>query len=170
MTAEPTQALATGPLGMRLLGFERLPEETPPTGHELTYVLVALWQRDLVLMVRERVRDCWELPGGGIDPGETPRQAAVRELREESGQQLPAADLRFEGFARTALPNRQTRYGALYTAEAAEPQAVTFTANDEIAAVHWWNRTEPLPGGRLQTVDSYLIDLIRPAGGPPTAA
>ena len=27
----------------------------------------------------------WELPMGGADPGETPQQAAVRELREETG-------------------------------------------------------------------------------------
>lgn len=27
----------------------------------------------------------WQMPQGGIDPGETPRQAALRELSEETG-------------------------------------------------------------------------------------
>jgi len=27
----------------------------------------------------------WQMPQGGIDPGETPREAALRELREETG-------------------------------------------------------------------------------------
>src|SRR5260370_38905254 len=27
----------------------------------------------------------WQMPQGGIDPGETPRQAAMRELKEEGG-------------------------------------------------------------------------------------
>jgi putative (di)nucleoside polyphosphate hydrolase len=27
----------------------------------------------------------WQMPQGGIDPGETPREAAIRELREETG-------------------------------------------------------------------------------------
>lgn len=30
----------------------------------------------------------WDLPKGGIDPGETPLEAAVRETREESGLRL----------------------------------------------------------------------------------
>jgi 8-oxo-dGTP pyrophosphatase MutT (NUDIX family) len=37
-----------------------------------------------ILLVRSR-RGLWTIPGGRIDRGETPEQAAVRELREEAG-------------------------------------------------------------------------------------
>ena len=158
MTAN-AEALATGPLGMRLLAFERLPERTPPTGHELTYVLLAVRSGGLLLLVRERVRDCWELPGGGIDPGESTRQAAVRELAEETGLHLPPEALRFAGYARTALPQRSIRYGALFTAEVAEADRGVFAPTEEIAATCWWNGSDPLPGGQLQTVDTYLAEL-----------
>ena len=45
---------------------------------------------DRVLLIHARDPDdlaseWWELPGGGIDPGETPQEAASRELAEETG-------------------------------------------------------------------------------------
>ncbi|XDA97836.1 RNA pyrophosphohydrolase [Sulfitobacter sp. LCG007] len=37
---------------------------------------------------RDRDQDAWQMPQGGVDPGEAPRSAALRELREETG--IPA--------------------------------------------------------------------------------
>lgn len=40
---------------------------------------------DVVLIEQPDLRDLWVLPGGGIDPGEDPETAALRELWEETG-------------------------------------------------------------------------------------
>ena len=32
--------------------------------------------------------NCWDIPGGMLDPGETPEQCVVREMREEIGKSI----------------------------------------------------------------------------------
>lgn len=49
------------------------------------YVVVLSEYRGLWLLSRHRDRVTWETQGGHIEPGETPLEAAGRELYEESG-------------------------------------------------------------------------------------
>lgn len=44
-----------------------------------------VFRDDRLLMVRERSDGRWSLPGGWADPGESPAENVVREIREESG-------------------------------------------------------------------------------------
>jgi 8-oxo-dGTP diphosphatase len=56
----------------------------------LFVVAAALVDRDNRVLIAQRpegksLAGLWEFPGGKLDPGETPEQALVRELREELG-------------------------------------------------------------------------------------
>jgi 8-oxo-dGTP diphosphatase len=115
--------------------------------------LVAIWCDRHLLLVFDRFRGQWELPGGRIDPGETPLQAAVRELHEESGLHLPALTL--AGYARfwlTAPP--RSEYAAVYTAHTATRHQ-DFTPDHEISAICWWDTTRPPPSD-TQIIDATL--------------
>lgn len=49
---------------------------------------IVLLNREGEIFAGQRVdssQDAWQMPQGGIDPGESPRQAALRELTEETG-------------------------------------------------------------------------------------
>ena len=55
--------------------------------------LVTLWNRGEVLLVRNSYVHYYTLPGGYLRRGETSRQAALRELREEVGVTAQSDDL-----------------------------------------------------------------------------
>lgn len=44
---------------------------------------------EFLLVHKDRKKDAWQLPQGGIEKGETPEQAASRELMEETGLKIP---------------------------------------------------------------------------------
>lgn len=48
---------------------------------------IVLINRDGLIFAGERLDTpgAWQMPQGGVDPGESPRQAALRELSEETG-------------------------------------------------------------------------------------
>jgi 8-oxo-dGTP pyrophosphatase MutT (NUDIX family) len=60
-------------------------------------VVLDIDERVLLFRIQEPLdpaqRICWELPGGGIDAGETYVEATLRELAEETGIHAEAGDL-----------------------------------------------------------------------------
>jgi 8-oxo-dGTP pyrophosphatase MutT (NUDIX family) len=71
--------------GRALLAWLRSPlDETADPTH-VTGSAVVLDDDDRVLLHRHKRLGIWLQPGGHLDPGETPAQAAVRETLEETG-------------------------------------------------------------------------------------
>lgn len=58
---------------------------------------VVLLQDDRILLARHKCgdRSYWVLPGGAVEEGETPEEAAVRELREETALEIRVERLLF---------------------------------------------------------------------------
>ncbi len=86
------------------------------------------------LLVFNKARRVWEMPGGFVDAGESPRQCAVRELNEESGQSV--VELRWRAALEFYSPTHGTSFGALYSGDALI--TAPFTANAEIDAIGYW--------------------------------
>lgn len=61
--------------------------ETYPVGFlkQYKYVVVLSEYEGKILLSRHKRRSTWETQGGHVEPGETPLEAAKRELFEESG-------------------------------------------------------------------------------------
>ena len=62
-------------------------------GQHFGSAAVAVWHDGKILKVRHSYRRGWSLPGGAVRPGEDPRFAACREVREEVGLNLQPDDL-----------------------------------------------------------------------------
>jgi len=60
----------------------QLPEEKKPAGRRRAGAVI-IQQRKLLTYAFRHESPYWRIPGGGIEPDETPEQAAQRELREE---------------------------------------------------------------------------------------
>ena|SRR5690625_1240068 len=109
----------------------------------------------LIKRGREPNRGLWSLPGGRVEPGETPQQAVGRETAEETGLRV-AVGRELWAFQATA-PNGQTykihTFAVRVTAGALRP-------DDDAADARWVDPSEI----DLLPLTPNLADYLRRAG------
>ena len=71
--------------------------------------VVAVWHQGRILMLRHSYRRRLGWPGGGVDRGEDPRQAARRELREELALEVADDALAYLGETPQRWEHRRDR-------------------------------------------------------------
>ncbi|NYD39851.1 NUDIX domain-containing protein [Actinomycetospora corticicola] len=67
------------------------PDAPPPNSLVVAVAVVAVDDQDRVLLIERTDNGKWALPGGAQELGESVREAAVRETREETGIEVEVA-------------------------------------------------------------------------------
>ncbi len=104
-----------------------------------------------VLLLWHKKLNMWLPPGGHIDANELPDEAAVREVKEETGLDVvllsqpalppipgPRQLARPEGIQLEDIAPGHQHIDLIYFAVPADPRAVQPVANDEVERVGWY--------------------------------
>jgi 8-oxo-dGTP pyrophosphatase MutT (NUDIX family) len=115
----------------------------------------------------------WVTPGGGMDPGETELQTAVREVAEETGYVLAEHDLvgplatryAVHGYSDQVLEQHETFYLVRVSAFEIDTSAHTEEERITLQGHRWWTR-EKIEAGESWVWPAELVQLWDRAAAP----
>lgn len=144
--------LAESFVGLSIAGMARhaprgLAEDDDAGAADRTVAKVAIFAHGCLCMGQRNDSGKWTLPGGHADPGETPLQAAVREVAEETGLEIGEDDLTPLGDKVVTRDDGTTIHVNAFRCDLG-PDARPDTSEDpdaEVTVWHWINVDQGLP-------------------------
>lgn len=101
------------------------------------------------------LRRQWELPAGKREAGETPKECAIRELYEETGQSV--TELSLVGLVTSKhVGNGSIKRNPVYFSEVAQLQH--FIENEETTMIMLWDMVEQI--GRVDALDLKIVEFM----------
>ena len=148
--------LAKNKSGWKLLEYIDISEEEIAEYPNVTGAYAILKIADKYVVGYNGWRKQWEFPAGGIDSGETAREAAIRELYEETHQRNE--QLEFRGLFKVEDAKGQIKYQAIFTCQQEELIPFEHTENDEMTEIRLWDMQEDI--GYVDECDAKIVQML----------
>lgn len=145
--------LAKNRSGWILHEYISIPEEEIAEYPNVTGSYAIVKVGDQYLVGYNDWRKQWEFPAGGIEDGETARQAAFRELMEETHQSIP--DLEFKGLFRVTDSHGTQKYQAVFLGEKEALEPFVCSEGDEMSEIRLWDLKEDI--GYVDELDVAIV-------------
>ena len=149
--------LAKNKSGWTLLEHLNIKEEEIGNYEKVTGAFAIVTVDGQYIVSYNKWRQQWEFCGGGIESGETARDAALRELFEETHQR--ASELTFRGISRMQRPNGELCYQAVFTGSVERLEPFVATAEDELSAIMLWDMKRDT--GSVDACDLTIVETVR---------